>query len=316
MEDKSFYKVHENNLSNISSCFLKLSYAQEQKICDIAEIARDVSDYVISLLSDGLSSYEALSVIGEGMSLGMLPEFSESLNENIRHLELYFKLTDTFDKAVFSTLLLEYLAHKGSVICENGFFMSKPQDETFVYVKNSFSDEAFDVFSQDFQDPRIRYAGSFKEAVRLVNENAVGYCLLPIEERGVRIPTVEELIFRTDSKINSVIPVFGLDGNANLKYALVSKNIIISDYFEDDDRYFEIRIPTDSDSLSSLIVCAEELGVKVFRINTLSFNTEDGDYTYFSVVLKSMGEDFTKLLVFLTLFLPEYIPVGIYKNLE
>ena len=112
------------------------------------------------------------------------------------------------------------------------------------------------------------------------------------------MPSVEELIFRNDCKINSVIPVFGYDGNADLKYALVSKNILIGDYDGDDDRYFEIRVSAESVGLSSLLIPAEEFGVRVYRINTLSFNTEDGEAGYFSVVLKSSGEDFTKLLVF------------------
>lgn len=139
----------------------------------------------------------------------------------------------------------------------------------------------------------------------------------PFEERGTRIPSVEELIFRGDYKINSVISVFGLDGNAEMKYALVSKNIYFCEYSFDDDRYFEIKVPFDSEgALSSIVTCAEEFNVKIHRVNTLSFKTEDGDKNYFSVVLKSEGNDFTRLLMYLVLFLPEYIPVGIYKNLE
>ena len=316
MKDKYSFVPNQVNLLNICSFSAKLSSAMEQKICDFSEIASDTADYVIGLLNEGLNFYEIFSMLGESIVLHDDIEFDASLEDNISTLKSFLKSSESFDKSVFASLLIERLALKGHSLSEKSFFRSKAGDETFVYVKNAFSDEAYDVFSQEFADPRVRYADSFKEAVRLVSDNAVTFCLLPIEERGVRLPSVEELIFRNDCKINAVIPVFGYDGNADLKYALVSKNILISDYTEDDDRYFEIRIPVESEDITSIMISAEEFGIRLYRVNTLSFKTEDGEAGYFSVVLKSVSGDFTKLLVFLNLFIPEYIPVGIYKNLE
>ena len=315
MDDKYLYKVNKINLYNISSCSKKLSFAEEQKICELAEIAEGVSEFIRSMLSDGLNPCEIFSILEEKVDF-CDTSLIDVMSENKERISLFLKTADFYDRAVFCTLLVEYLRNKKCFVSEKDFFDYQNFNETFVYVKNAFSDEAYDVFSQDFEDPRIRYAESFKEAIRLVTDDVVAFCLLPIEERGVRLPTVEELIFRSDSKINSVIPVFGYDGNADLKYALVSKNVYISDYNEDDDRYFEIRVPLESDALSSVVGCAEALGVKVFRINTLNFKTEDGETGYFSVVLKSFRGDFTELLIFLTLFVPDFIPVGIYKNLE
>ena len=317
MEDNYSFFPSEINVSNISSFSVKLASVEEQKICELAEIANDASDFLKKTLDDGLSFYEALCILGESLSFDKASYIKTPLKENLYHLDAFSEISTDFDKSAFCTLMYEYLELKGISLSEKIFFRTFPKDESFVYVKNAFSDEAYDVFSQDFEDPRVRYASNFKEALRLVSDNAVSFCLLPFEERGVRIPTVEELIFRGDYKVNSVIPVFGYDGNAEMKYALVSKNIYSSDYFADDDRYFELRVPLDSDrGLSSLIISAEEFGVKIYRVNTLGFKTEEGQKNYFSVVLKTVGTDFTKLLIYLTVFLPEYIPVGIYKNLE
>jgi hypothetical protein len=301
-------------MSNIHSYSVKLSLAEEQKICELAEIASETADFIQSMLKDGLELYEIFSMLSDAFALD-----TEGVNRDdlcAFHVDAFSKISGIFDKAVFSAVLLERLNLRGLSISEKSFFGASPNDETFVYLKNQLADEAYDVFSQDFADPRVKYVNSFREGIRLIGDNSATFCLLPIEERGVRLPTVEELIFRSDSKINSVIPVFGYDGNADLKYALVSKNIYISDYSEDDDRYFEIRVSSDSESMSALMICAENLGVKVFRVNTLNLKTEDGDTCYFSLVLKSTRGDFTSLLVFLTLFYSEYIPVGIYKNLE
>ncbi len=317
MEENYSFSPSEINLSNISSYSVKLAGVEEQKICELAEIARKAAEFVKLMLDEGLSVYEILCVLGETLFFGDTSHGENAMRENIFHLDVFFKISSEFEKSVFCALLYEYLSLRGISLSEKDFFRAVPRDESFVYVKNAFSDEAYDVFSQDFVDPRVRYAASFKEALKLVFDNAVTFCLLPFEERDVRIPTVEELIFRGDYKINSVIPVFGYDGNAEMKYALVSKNIYPSDYSVDDDRYFEIRVPLDLDfGLSSLVVCAEEAGVRIHRVNTLGFRTEEGEKSYFTVVLKSVGADFTKLLIYLTLFLPEYIPVGIYKNLE
>ena len=141
---------------------------------------------------------------------------------------------------------------------------------------------------------------------------------MPLEERGgARLAAVAELLFREDLKINSVTPVFGFEGLADMKYALVSKHFTVPDIFPDDDRYLEIRIKADSNvSVSELFSAAESLDSYLYRINTLTFTTEDGEAQYYSVVFRDDGKDFSPLLVYLTLFSGAYTPIGIYKNLE
>ena len=46
MDDKYLYEVNKINLYNISSCSKKLSFAEEQKICELAEIAESVSKFI------------------------------------------------------------------------------------------------------------------------------------------------------------------------------------------------------------------------------------------------------------------------------
>ena len=186
------------------------------------------------------------------------------------------------------------------------------------YVKNALADEAYDVFSQQLSDPRVKYSSTLNDAVRLVSSGEAEYALLPLEERGgARLASVAELLFREDLKINSVTPVFGFEGLADMKYALVSKHFTIPEILPDDDRYLEIRLRADSSvSASELFSAAESLGAFPYRINTLTFDTEDGAYQYYSVVFRDDGKDFTSLLVYLTLFSGAYTPVGIYKNLE
>ena len=118
-------------------------------------------------------------------------------------------------------------------------------------------------------------------------------------------------------KIASVTPVFGFDGMADVKYALVSKRFKIPEVAVDDDRYLEIRLRSDGQlSLSHLFSAAEMLGASVYRINTVRFDSEEGGFTYYTIVFKDVECDFSVLLVFLTLFAGSYTAIGIYKNLE
>ena len=86
---------------------------------------------------------------------------------------------------------------------------------------------------------------------------------------------------------------------------------------EDDDMYLEIRLGIDPDApISELFGAVDRFGMSVYRVNTLTFDSEGERETYLSVVIKGGEGDFTSILTYMTLFLRDYVPVGIYKNLE
>ena len=129
---------------------------------------------------------------------------------------------------------------------------------------------------------------------------------------------LSEIIYRNDFKINSVTPVFGPDGNADMKYALVSKNFTVPMKQAGDDRYLEIRIGTSGNgiSLSELLVAIEYFSMSVYRINTSVFNADTAPEVNYSVVIRDGEAGFVRLLTYLTLFSEDFVPIGIYKNLE
>ena len=180
------------------------------------------------------------------------------------------------------------------------------------------SDEASDVFSDAITNATVSYADTLKAAAEAVSEGKCEFAILPLEEKGgARLAGIAALLFKYDLKIASVTPVFGFDGNADVKYALVSKKFKIPDVLPDDDRYVEFRLRADGAiSLSQLFSAAEMLGATVYRINTVRFDTEEGGLTYYTVVFKGENVDFSALLLFLTLFAGAYTAIGIYKNLE
>lgn len=305
-------------IENIAALTERQSVLEEQRICEIYELAEEGCSYAAEMLVSGYGIYEVLSVISENFLTDSLNQHSYALDENRNRLSSYLKSLSVYDKIIFSEFLREKLSKNGFSLVESDFLPITHNEETFTYVKNSLADEAYDVFSQDFASPRLKYSASLQEAARAVSRGECTYALLPLEERGgVRLASVSSLIFYEDLKINSVTPVFGFDGVADMKYALVSSSFSVPEVCEDDDRYLEILIRKDmSVSLSELLVAVDEFGASVYRINTISFRTDDGEVPYYSLVIKDEGKDFTSLLIYLTLFSGSYTPVGIYKNLE
>ncbi len=304
-------------IGNIKSLSSKQSMLEERRMSELSELAYSAAESARELNSAGMNITEILSLLSDSLDFSETEIHDDYLEDNITRLRGHAFSLSMLDKEYFSVLLFERLSSIGINVKEEDFLPSASVNETFVYVKNSFADEAYDVFSQDFTDPRVAYAANIKEAVSMLLDGIADHCLLPLEDRGSRIRTVDELIFKGDLKINSVIPVFGLDGNADMKYCLVSKNYRISSYTNEDDRYLELRIPKDGkSSFSELISVAEGLGFETYRVNSELLSIDEGERAYFSLVFKSSGVSFVSLLVYLTLFTEDFTTLGIYKNLE
>ena len=288
----------------------------ERRICEISELVNLAVEYSKALDLE-IDIYELLLLVSEILPSNEEADTSFALGRNVSKLKFLFDRFSSLDKAVFTELYVNKLREEGFSFSEESFFGEGEYEESFIYVKNVYSDEAYDVFSQDFKDPRVKYASSFKEAVSAVENSIATYCILPLEERGARLASVAELLFRADLKINSVIPVFGFDGNADVKYALISKHFSVPKKSDGDDRYLEIRLAQRSDTaLSDILSAARFFGIQLYRVNTQLFGTEDADRVFYSLVFCGEEVDFTALLAFLTLFVSDHTTIGIYKNLE
>ena len=303
---------------NISSLSERESVIYEMRICELSASAEDAALTVFEMLGSGYGAYEALYVISEGIRRASASPHDEHLPENRERLIEHIRLLDAFDKIVFSELLSDKLRKMGRAPRERDFLSEGKKGGVIAYVKNPLADEAYDVFSQEIDEPRLKYCHSLAESARCVSSGETEFALLPLEERGgARLASVMELLFREDIRIASVTPVFGFEGNADMKYALVSKAYFLPTVEAGDDRYLEIRMRADASiPLSELFLATDKLGINIYRINTISFETDEGSAPYYSIVFRDDGGDFSGLLLYLTLFAGTYTTVGLYKNLE
>ena len=228
MAEDMIFSVHDAVVSNLDRLAGEYSTLSEQRLLELNDVAHPMAQTSVQLLDDGLDAYEMLSVLSESLTFGDYPVSDDASEDNVRLVARELHSLSRSDRTLFTELYVGELKALGRELSERDFLPSFIGDESFTYVRNSLSDEAYDVFSQDFDDPKIKYSPSLKDCARAVSTGEVTYCLLPLEERGgVRLHTVSELIFRNDFKINSVIPVFGQDGNADMKYALVSRGFTL-----------------------------------------------------------------------------------------
>ena len=317
MQEEIVFSPNEITLSNISEISESASMLFERQICELAELADEAARLSAELADEGMSVYEITALIAEKTALMEFSPHASAMPEELLRLAHYTSALSCIELSAFSALYIEKLRDRGLAACEGDFLSHEELAQTFVYHKNAYSDEAYDVFSQDFNDPRVRYADSLRDALRLVADGVISYAIVPLEERGSRLPTVAELLYKHDLKINSVIPVFGFDGTADMRYALVSRSYSVPAITSEDDRYLEIRLSADSErGLSYLMLAAESQGARLYRVNSAFYEVEGERRGFYSAVFVTEGGDFTGLLTFLSLSSLDYSAVGIYSNLE
>jgi len=320
MIDDTVFRTSEVVARNLDELSREESIVTEKRLLELNDIATDAAALSRDLFEGGFGVYEIISIISSGLRFGAYPVFEGAMAENASAILNKLSLVRGADKAFFTLAYLDRLNDVGIVFSEGDFLTGGECEEVITYVKNQFSDEAFDIFSEELSDPRVSYSTSFKECVRRLLSGEVGYCLLPLEEKGgVRLPTVTELIFRNELKINAVTPVFsfGLDAEVDLKYALISKGFGSLLKKEDDDRYLEFLVSDRSGSvLSDILTAASCFGLTVYRLNTVSIDNSGEKETYYSVALREENKSFLPILCYLTFFVSDFLPIGLYKNLE
>ena len=303
------------NRQNLLQLGVEQSLIEERRILELREAVDELIMNIVNMY-DVISAIDFLTLISPCVQYKEDCIHSEALWQNLHRLRGYLSLLNDFDKLLFTDFVVEKLVSLGISVSEKDYLS---QNETILnvsYVKNALSDEAYDVFCQDF--PRLSSAcvNKMNDVAQQLTENKVDCAILPIEEKGgIRIRATSELIYDYDFKINAITPTFGMDGSSETKYALVSRSFSIPKIERGDDLYFEIRVSL-GESIAQILLAAEYFGYTVYRVNTVSVGHGENQDCFYTVVFKSENGSFVKLINYLILFIASYTPVGLYKNLE
>ncbi|GEM_PF-3892808 len=302
---------------------LKISLENLQKLNDRIRRTEEMKLYDLSLVSESLAqaffSYRedfdvltSFSLLTENHAISRTHSDDDALPENGKLLRQKESFESLMEDVSLASFFMQSLENKKWFLTESDFFWQTVVNRKVSFASDALTEEAYEVFSEEYGEFTPLVFPSVKEAVKALEDGESGYCLLPFEEdEGNRFSHTQEWIEKYDLKIVAVTPVYGYDGAANMKYALLSDTLSVLPYSKEDDRYLELRLP-EHDALFGLGAIVEYFGFSVLKIGKIPKSNEN---RYFAVV-KSEGQSFLPLLVFYSLFSPDVSFVGIYKNLE
>ena len=141
--------VVKKNLDRLSR---ELALDEELRLCELASVAEAAAIRFAEHLSDGLSVPEAIAALSLSLSEQLTPSPS-------------FSLRTVSDRFALASLLCEMLTERDMALQEGDFLPAELHPPVIACVKNAFADEAFDVFSEELPDARVRYVATFSEAV-------------------------------------------------------------------------------------------------------------------------------------------------------
>ena len=183
------------------------------------------------------------------------------------------------------------------------------------YLKNSYSDSAYRVFSSVLKNAAVTYPRDFNGVCEEVYYGRCRYCILPVE-------TLEEgalTSFRRLARKFDLCPVLSCtvssgDGAQTTRFILFSKSIERIEC-PSAGAVFSFRLTSrDSQAYLCALKALSLCGLRLMKIDSSPVSWDDGRYSLeFSA---ECGDgDLTVLICYLTLELPEYDPIGIYSQL-
>ncbi len=308
------WSVTRDNVQRLDE---RMSRLDERRICELSVTARAAAREAVALLQNGMRIDEVLALMTGVIEMPHTILHDDALDAHIARLRQHADLRRTEDEAVFCELFCRALLACGVRLHESALLPTSPKAASVAYVKNLYADEAFDVFSQDMPRMKPVMVRSFTEAAECMRRGEVGYCLFPLEEGGGRLSSVQALLYQNDLKIVAVTPVFGYDGTAELTYALLSTSFDPIEYDSSDDLYLEIALPReDTASLCTVLQTAQSFGIGVYRTDTVQYMAGEDRRAVHTLVLRDHRNSLFAFLCYLWLFVADFVPIGLYKNVE
>lgn len=287
---------------------------------DICIISQNVREYANACVMDSqcidTMLYEMAGLINKAIGDDL-----EALCEIMRALRADAFIGSDAEIEIYTKLLAYYLELFGnSLILRTDVFLASEIPSSslsrIAYVKNNFTEKAFWAFSSSLSSPKALYATSFENACEEVYNGAAQYCILPIENStDGKLIGFYSLIDKYDLKIFSVCNIEYNDSSSSTKFALLKRSLEppVESAFTDEKTFLEISY-THSDSVSILDVlnAAGVFGLHLIKIDSAMLEYGEDQYKFYSVFSASRNQ-ILDFLVFLHIYTPEFLPIGVYK---
>lgn len=288
----------------------------DSKISTIFKAVREIRDKRVTLSEKTLSYISELAeiLIDEAdedeiffrdeafikrcRALTELPSNNSAAPFNKNDVNALERQLNETEKALLCLSLSDILGIKG--IEGSGTFFDDPPKapgETVSSVKSRASDDAYLLFASEMTDPRVSYVHDLNEVCENVLYGKTAYGILPIANG-------KQLVIKYGLKTAKRLKIKNSDGT-DTAFVLVKKDLDIPEKAE--NAYFEFTVKTDDPS--KILLASEVCSMKAA---SLSYSAENQTL---SVTLSISENGFCGFLTYLSLNHPDFIPLGIYKEI-
>ncbi len=203
---------------------------------------------------------------------------------------------------------LEHFFHKESSL----------PDFQIAYVKNSYSDEAYKIFSSVMPGASVVYPGGFSAVCEEVYNNQAGFCILPYEtsDDGA-LSGFRQLI--TKYELVQVMSCSVASDTSNehkiTRFALLSKGLCDFKLPKGSQSFLKIIADAPENTLLSSIYCAAELnGLKLVKCESVPLEWDTERYS-FAITFALEDAEPLPFLLYLALEVPQSSPNSIWFDL-
>ena len=288
----------------------------DSKISPIFNAAREIRDERVTLAEKALSYIAELAeaLIDEAgddeiffrdeafikryRALTELPSVNRAAIFNKDDVETLERQLNVTEKALLCLSLSEILGIKG--IEGSGTFFDDPpktSGETVSCIKSRLSDDAYLTFTSEMTDPRVSYVHDLNEVAQNVLYGKTAYGILPAV--GGR-----PIMLKHGLKTAKRIRINNGDGTDTV-FFLIKKDLDIPE--NADNAYFEFTVKTNDPG--KIILASEVCSMKA---SSIIYSAESETL---SATLKISENGFCGFLTYLSLNYPDFIPLGIYKEM-
>lgn len=305
--------------ANLAELDTRMDLLYEQKLAHIRELAHlviaeaNTEDFVGSLLPSLADSEE---------------ESTEPTTEAVvNRLELrrISEYLTTADRTAFCRALREEARVRYSP--EPTLFFGAqeilPADarKKVAYLRSTYTDDAFLLFSRALGDgeagqARAVYEQTFSGVCEAVYNRLCEYCILPIENSADgKMMSFYSLIDKYELKITAVCDVEYADGSKITRFALLCRGAREQHFPGESGQYFEFALTAERyPTVSDLLAAARYCGLSFVRTDSVPVSYQYHEYMHY-IVLDAQDADVVSFLIFLTVYAPQYSPVGLFSKI-
>ena len=327
METAKITKNIETVSYNLSALQKKDTSISERTLAHIDEAARELASLIPSeggsILEneDFLSAYYALV----DRSFSVDQPLPSNVPKQTQGRLSALKAEDAVNSAIFLCDAICKAKEKGGEPLKySDFFAVNPESsegEKIAYLRNPYSDTAFLIFSEVIKNASVSYPRDFAGVCEEVYYGRCRYCILPVEtsDEGA-LSGFRRLIAKYELCPILSCPVSTAGGSQTTEFALFAKNIEFPDLEKGKSvrknreiLSFRLNAPSEM-SFNKTIRALHLYGLRLLKIDSSPVAWDEGHYS-FEITAECGGSSLTSALLYLTLEIPEYSPIGYYTQI-